>query len=271
MSASSLSGPSPPPQPDPRLGAPSHYNREEIVSELREFYAFLPHISSAEVHTAPAGGWPSITHETLSRQGITKTPEAVALLRSLPYISDGRPWVTHAAYSLDYRIVAEEDRLTPRNKPGWLYDAADGMFPPWVVQLTTGRDREGHAYLLDTSDGTVVRYCATGIGGQYEPTYDADDARAWRDTLCDPEIWTLRSLLDEWRDMYRDMNVLGVPQPLGDEVETLGYPNLYSNFVRGEDFEALVRIYRRHGWPDEYDKEACIAALRDWWRDREKA
>ncbi|KAI8631444.1 hypothetical protein F5Y19DRAFT_396392 [Xylariaceae sp. FL1651] len=279
MSSPQPQDPRPPSQPDPRLGKASHYDRDETVSDLQSFYAFLPHVPSTSVQRAPAGGWPGITCETLSSQGIIKTPEVIALLQHLPYISGPRPWIMTAAQALDYRIILEPERLTRRNKPGWLYDVAaddtddDGTdrdgFPPWTVRLTAGTDREGHAYILDTSDGTVVRHCVTGIGGQYVATYAGDDVRAWRDRLCDPEIWTFRGLLAEWRTSYRELNVFGIPQPLDDDEGVLGWPDIMERHTSGDEGEVVAGIYREHGWPDAYNKEACIRALREWWRARE--
>lgn len=99
---------------------------------------------------------------------------------------------------------------TAREKPGWLFDAADKQWPAWVVQLTAGTDREGSHYMLDTTDGTVTRYCAGGRF-EYPPTYAPDDARSWRDRECNPETVTLRDWLKQWREMYRQMTVLTVP------------------------------------------------------------
>ncbi|RWA10759.1 hypothetical protein EKO27_g4340 [Xylaria grammica] len=256
---------------DPRLGKPCSYDRDQIVSDLCAFYHFLPHIETRIVHSAPPDGWPQITSATLALHGIHKTAEAVDLLRHLPYLDGPRPWIAISAFACDYRIVGEQ--IDARTKPGWLYDAAEEQWPPWVVQLTTGRDREGHCYVLDTTDGTIARHCASGIHSQYPPSYAPDDVRSWRDKLCDPELWTLCDLLDEWRGKYRRMEFLGVPQPLSDSSNAPSLPDIYYRLPQDspgdwcwEETEALREIYRQHGWPDEYNRDACILALREWWQ-----
>lgn len=65
------------------------------------------------------------------------------------------------------------------------------------MQLTTGADREGSYYILDTSDGTVTRYCV--VKYLYEPTYDKDDLGGWRDRMCASETVMLAEVLEEWR------------------------------------------------------------------------
>ncbi|KAI1758178.1 hypothetical protein F4782DRAFT_524876 [Xylaria castorea] len=275
----------PAPQPDPRLeGATSKYDRNDVVSQLESFYAFLPHIPTAAVHKAPADGWQCITSET---QGLeNKTPEVVELLRRLPYIDgsdDKHPWIAPEAYPCDYRVLARED-LSPRHTPGWVYNLRhnagfvtsrgseqvnkleEETWPPWVVQLTTGTDREGQCYMLDTTDGTVTMYCVTRF--LYEPTYLTDDPRAWRDRLCDYETRTLADQLEKWRREYRNMLFLGLPN-----VDRGDYPSL---FFRGErdglgcyqwqETEELRNIYRENGWPNSYGKKVCHEALERWWR-----
>ena len=108
----------------------------------------------------------------------------------------------------DYRRVTLPP--TARENPTWLGEAAAKKWPEWVVQLTAGTDREGHHYMLDTTDGTISRYCAGGLF-EYPPTYPPDDARGWRDRECVPETTTLREWLDEWRLEYRQMTVLTLP------------------------------------------------------------
>jgi hypothetical protein len=197
------------PLPDPRLNNKiAYYNLDEIIADLLSFYNFLPHVSASTIHTAPSDGWPEITASSLAAHSIHKTPEAVALLRHLPYISGEQPWIMITALACDYRRVTLSP--TAREKPGWLFDAADKQWPAWVVQLTAGTDREGHHYMLDTTDGTISRYCA-GSRFEYPPTYALDDARSCRDRECDPETVTLREWLEEWRVKYRQMTTLAVP------------------------------------------------------------
>ncbi|KAH6658132.1 hypothetical protein BKA67DRAFT_656353 [Truncatella angustata] len=220
--------------PDPRLGNKTAcYDRSEIVSNLEAFYAFLPHVPSSAVCRAPPGGWPSITAEILREHGIHKTTAVVDLLRHLPYIDGIHPWIAPEAFPCDYRILGHE---FGRETPGWVSDVQHGegnvrlpdgspggteKWPPWVVQLTTGTDREGSCYMLDTTDGTVTQYCV--VGYLYEPTYDKEDPRAWRDRICGADTATLTDQVKYWRREYREMRLLGVP----DGGDGNGYPSLY--------------------------------------------
>jgi hypothetical protein len=213
--------------PDPRLSknvdfygiyeprtqnAVAHYDRDSIVSSLLSFYTFLPHVSPSRIHSAPPGGWPEITPERLALHKIHKSPAAIDLLRYLPYISGAEPWTMTTALVCDYRRVT----LSPdaREKPGWLYNAAGTQWPAWTVQLTDGTDREGHQYILDTTDGTISRNCY-GDQGPYPPTYPADDPRSWRDRCTDPETVTLEEWLEHWKRGYCEMTVLTTPPDYG--------------------------------------------------------
>ncbi|KAI1352906.1 hypothetical protein F5Y01DRAFT_70698 [Xylaria sp. FL0043] len=277
----------PAPRSDPRLkGATSKYDRDDVVTQLESFYSFLPHIPTSAVYKAPATGWPCITAETLGLSN--KTPEVIELLRRLPYIDGSgnkHPWIAPEAFPCDYRVLARQD-LSPRDTPGWVCNvrrdagfvtdrgngprarAEEETWPPWVVQLTTGTDREGLCYMLDTTDGTVTMYCVMKC--LYEPTYSSDDPRAWRDRLCDFETRTLADQLDVWRREYQNMVFLGLPT-----VDRGNYPSLLfrrENDMPGsymwQETEELRTIYREHGWPDNYERQACHEALQRWWRDQ---
>ncbi|KAI0379781.1 hypothetical protein F5Y04DRAFT_114391 [Hypomontagnella monticulosa] len=290
------------PAPDPRLGGKtSTYSRDEVVSQLESFFEFLPHLPTAAVHKAPAGGWPSITADTLGGHLCEKSPEVIELLRRLPYIDgisralghwcDTKPWIANEAYPCDYRLLPRgtSGELTNRDLPGWVFNvrndcgfaispnygdgegentaAAEERWPPWVVQLTTGTDREGSCWMLDTSDGTVTRYCVMKY--VYAPTYPKDDPRAWRDRMCDDETKPLKDWLDELRKEYSDMMYLGLPNVDSGG----GYPSLYfrspgdgPGSYQWKETEELRNIYTENGWPGHYNKEACLRALEEWWR-----
>jgi hypothetical protein len=190
--------------------APAHYDRDEIVADLASFYSFLPHVSASTVHRAPLGGWPEITEESLAKHGIHKSPEAIDLMRHLPYISGDQPWIMITAYVCDYRRAALPSEATIlEGRPRWFSNAANKQWPPWTVMLTAGTDREASVHILDTTDGTITRYCA-GDCGPYPPTYPADDPRSWRDRI-DMETVTVKEWLGYWKKKYLDMTVLTIP------------------------------------------------------------
>lgn len=289
----------PPERPDPRLGGrTATYNRDEIIFELESFYAFLPHIPPSAIHHAPPGGWPNITREILreKRHITNKTDEAVELLRRLPYIAGQRPWIAPECFPCDYRLASQEP--DPLTDPRWLRHVSDDglleRWPPWVVQLTSGMDREGRCYMLDTTDGTVTKYVMTDSGcAADEPTYAEDDPRSWRDKWCFWETMTLKDQLDEFRRRYRGLTWLGVPtsdhpgiyirgdmaqpgsvwweetevrQRVSDSVALFDiHGEMETNFTF---LQQLQRIYREHGWPDDFKGDECRAALMLWWQSR---
>lgn len=190
--------------------APARYDRDEIVADLTSFYNFLPHVSASKVCTAPLGGWPEITEESLAKHGVHKSQEAIDLMRHLPYISGDEPWIMITAYVCDYRRTALPSEATIlEGRPRWLSNAADKQWPPWTVMLTAGTDREASVHIIDTTDGTITRYCA-GDCGPYPPTYPADDPRSWRDRI-DMETVTVKEWLSYWKKKYLEMTVLTIP------------------------------------------------------------
>ncbi|PMD62109.1 uncharacterized protein K444DRAFT_662217 [Hyaloscypha bicolor E] len=259
------------PLPDPRLNNKiAHYDRNEVIANLHSFYNFLPHISASQIATAPPDGWPEITASSLAVHGIYKTPEALELLRYLPYISCDQPWIMITAMVCDYRRVTLSP--TAREKPLWMYQVAEKQWPAWVVQLTSGTDREDHRYMLDTTDGTITMHC-TGGHFEYPPTYEPDDPRGWRDRECYPETVTLKDWLEKWREEYRQTTVLAVPE---DSIyDGYGSWDLFFGGLEDkpgsynfEEMDGLRKIYREYGWPDreKYRKQACIQAIQHWYR-----
>lgn len=250
----------PSPGPDPRLGGrTAHYDRSAVIASITSLYASLPHIPASELHLPPSSttGWFSITPSTLAASGIHKTAEAVALLQQLPYISahdpstdpdptSSHPWIQPECFPCDYRLVARGDDLSTRTRPGWMYDvrsstapsdddesesASPPFPPPWVVQLTSGTDREGRCYMLDTSDGTITAH--TVVRFEYEPSYAENDPRRWRDRWCEDSTLTVAEWVEEVKREWRSMEVLGVPPVATVEGEVAGamerwwWPSLY--------------------------------------------
>ncbi|KAK9772776.1 hypothetical protein AB5N19_03208 [Seiridium cardinale] len=198
---------------DPRLSTVSVYDRDEIIAQLTSFYCSLPHINAELVQRAPPDGWSAITVETLHDSGVHKTDEAVALLQRLPYLDNSAAFIAPETIPCDYRLLG---RRPDSRTPGWAYDVQreDAEWPAWVIQLTSGVDREGACYMLDTTDGTVTKHVVTKF--QYPATYAEGDPRAWRDRLCDDVTRPLGEQLDEFSRMYRELAFLGLPPSLND-------------------------------------------------------
>ncbi|KAI0159378.1 hypothetical protein BJ166DRAFT_329527 [Pestalotiopsis sp. NC0098] len=254
---------------DPRLAHPATYSRDAVVAALVSFYEGLPHVEPADICRAPAGGWPEISEASVAARGLVKTGEVVELLRRLPYLRGDNPWVAPDAAAVDYRAVVAASR---GNRP-WLWDlsgpgkkADPPRFPPWVVQLTSGADSEAACYMLDTMDGTVTKFVATGPVYPDPPgRYGPDDPRAWRDAWCDDRTVPLPQLVREWQAKYQGLQFLGMPGNL-DWPGVLVHPAM-GGFMSAEA-EAIKKIYQAHGWPDDYKGQECRAAIREWWKHR---
>ncbi|ORY61422.1 uncharacterized protein BCR38DRAFT_440149 [Pseudomassariella vexata] len=255
--------------PDPRLRTPTTSSQDTVVAALVQLYENLPHIEPSHVHRAPSEGWPQITIESVAARGLRKTPEAVELLRHLPYI-DGpkRCWIAPYAYPVDYRFVVSNAKGIPFV---WELNKSDGeedMFPPWVVQLTTGDDSGAENFMLDTMDGTVTKYVVTGpVYPDARGRYAKDDPRAWRDEWCDNWTKPVEQLAAEWQEKYRRMQFLGMPGNMYFP-GVLNDPGERGGFMWNE-CEAMKRIYTEHGWPDSYRGDECRQALIHWWKNRE--
>ncbi|KAI2635309.1 hypothetical protein GGS21DRAFT_75345 [Xylaria nigripes] len=265
-----MTNPTPDPHdlsPDPRLPYPNTYNRDTIVQALSDFYERLPHIDPSDVHRAPAGGWPEITAQSVAVRGLRKTPEAVELLRHLPYI-DGpvNCWVAPDAYPIDYRAVVSA--ATGTNQP-WVWELSEPemreeRFPPWVVQLTTGDDANAACYMLDTMDGTVTKFEITGPVYPDPPgLYAKGDPRAWRDDWCDDWTMPLEKLVGNWQRKFQTMDFVGMPGKKS-------WPGVLVHQTREGGFmsretNAMRKIYAEYGWPDHYCGQACREAILQWW------
>ena len=144
---------------DPRLKSSNHYDRDEIIALLDEFYQFLgslPHIKPFQVLQPPVGGWDNIT--THSCAGLKKNDEVISLLKHLPYIDmdNHQHLVAWDTYACDYRGRAFQRWTTqdPNTVTGWGFPYVPGAdFPPWVIPLTFGIENVSTFLILDTTDG----------------------------------------------------------------------------------------------------------------------
>lgn len=84
------------------LTSPHTTSRDEVVSEIKSFYASLPHVEPPLIHLAPPGAWEVITVQNPAKHALHKTDEAVLLLRQLPYIDGDQPWIMTTALSCSY-------------------------------------------------------------------------------------------------------------------------------------------------------------------------
>jgi len=156
---------------DPRFSGPSHYDRQECIDAVTDFYHFLadelPYIQPDQVLHPPAGGWPNVTKELLAPMG--KTDEVAELLAHLPYMyvqTERQPWepskewaqVAPSTHLIDYCGEGSKEMMAKGEKFNECFDCIEPVWfkpPAHVVSLTTGK-KNGDWLLLDTSDGMMT-------------------------------------------------------------------------------------------------------------------
>jgi len=155
---------------DPRFEGPSHYDRQECISAVQDFYHFLielPYIQPSQILSPPLNGWPNITQELLSP--MNKTPEVIHFLAHLPYIhvptehqrwEPSKEWaqVVPSTHLINYHGEGVRAMMAKGEKFNEAFDCVEPVWfkpPAHVVSLTTGK-KNGEWMLLDTSDGKLL-------------------------------------------------------------------------------------------------------------------
>lgn len=117
-------------------------------------------------------------------------------------------------------------------------------------------------------DGTVTKYILTGpVYPEPYGYYAKDDPRQWRDEHCDDRTWPVEELLQMWKEKYWTMEWIG-----GSKNEYDAYTQVRwydEEQKRGyEDCIDLRRIYKEHGWPDNYKGDKCRDAVKQFWAQK---
>ncbi|KAG9643569.1 hypothetical protein KCU64_g11713, partial [Aureobasidium melanogenum] len=199
----------------------------------------------------PEEGWPSITQDSLA--GLEKTEAVIELLRHLPYIEPSEDYNTQVAFGtsvIDYREIGKYK--VAEGKSFQFIPAGNEEFPPDVVVLTDeGEDYYGSLLLLDTKKGTAT---------DYQP--QAPRKKGVPDPEAAPEIWRysetlpVADLLALWEQKFRSLEW------------TADLFNVEGGIMLRHDraTDEVRQIHRDHGWPDNFRREECHNALREWNR-----
>ncbi|KAF2649565.1 hypothetical protein K491DRAFT_668733 [Lophiostoma macrostomum CBS 122681] len=230
----------------------------ELATALRDFYHFLaklPWVEPDDILEPPEQGWPNINTENF--RAFKKNSAVIELLKHLPYIRMDGPndeyefaWRTSPC---DYRRKYFHD-MGPEIDCWEIPDMTgrDFTIPEWVVALFHGKVL-GQFIMLDTTDGTVMRYEPQWIR---DPVFQAADPRAWRNECANPgKTERLSNVLDEWKEEYASLRWIRVPGPFGTRI--WGEED-------GDQYEELRQLMIRHGWPDDFDREGCKKAMLEW-------
>jgi len=234
-----------------------HYDREEVIATITDFYQFLsklPWVEPDDILYPPEGGWPNITKENFNFLG--KNDEVITLLKQLPYVRmDGEDeyQVAPETFPCDYRRnYFKSPSFGKGNMPYEVPPTEKGFeFPPWVISLTNGK-KHGDWLLLDTTDGTAIRY---QLPGGWPPEYAEDDPRSWRNS-CELPAEKLGDFLAKWKKNYEDLNWIGFPYA--------GFPNIWEEESCKSDFKDMQNLVRSFGWPANFRRDECKKALLEW-------
>ncbi|KAH0160412.1 hypothetical protein KCU67_g6737, partial [Aureobasidium melanogenum] len=184
---------------------------------------------------------------------LEKTEAVIELLRHLPYIEPSEDYNTQVAFgtsAIDYREIGEYK--VAEGKGSQFIPAGNEEFPPDVVVLTDeGEDYYGSLLLLDTKKVTAT---------DYQP--QAPRMKGVPDPETTPEIWRysetlpVADLLALWEQKFRSLEWTANPF------------NVEGGIMLRHDHatDEVRQIYRDHGWPDNFCREECHNALREWNR-----
>ena len=195
------------------------YSLANTVTAFHSFYNFLTTLPSditpASILLPPVRGWPSLTPQYLSSLG--KDPTVINLLQHLPYIAanNGMLGSTKIAYqtdAIDFRSPAKCRTIERGNIEGLLEPPDVGGIPEWVVCLSCG-GRDASWLLLDTQEGTITDYIQQARPEKDEPGQDSQ--YHWKAYHTKPIV----EFLEEWKDNYRTLKWVVVPQNVDDAVK----------------------------------------------------
>ncbi|KUJ19066.1 uncharacterized protein LY89DRAFT_475940 [Mollisia scopiformis] len=261
------------PGPDPRLeGRTSTYNRDEVVRLITEFYQFLacmPFIEPEDIQYPAPSGWPNITPERFA--ALDKTDAVIDLLAHLPYIRNhsfglGRGMYSTCIWFQTCALNYAEDpfKTSPLDLEKIEYlklpvpDSEPVVVPPHVAVWTEQEvPLVGHIFMIDTMDGTITEYPDWRDCGWAQ--YPQHDPRSWRNEY--DKTMLLSEFLDEMKQGYLELRWI----PYWFRKVPKVYVRGGARNDRGNgDEEELYKIMIAHGWPDEFRRDECKAALLAW-------
>ncbi|RBQ73620.1 hypothetical protein VDGD_02804 [Verticillium dahliae] len=275
--------------------------REHIVVPVRNFLElnFLEFLDrfklpNDRVRHPPPGGWPHI--QPGPGNGLeSKTPLALDILRHLSYIYDLEPQfdyydgcITHRSTMVDY---SETDSYQGGQEDMWLDESGfvgDDHPPPsegrHILTLAKGWEGPGHSIYIDTWTGLV--YEDEAECGPSAPIILAQDffsdriksLKRFDEVFVPGEHTIYRRQAHYEREQpwqnghYWDREERYVEYDPDDDpydaeaMERQGeHDGTNQEFGCMEDADWIRHLYFKHGWPGEdWDKEACLKAIRDF-------
>ena len=198
----------------------SSYSLNETVAAFHSYYSFLTtlpsDITTESILTPPpsAHGWPTLTSQYLSPLG--KNSTVLTLLQHLPYIADdnasvGSTQIAYQTNAIDFRGVFVRWCVENGKIEGLMEPWGAGVIPEWVVSLSSG-GRDASWMLLDPQKGTITDFMQQELPERDEPGQDSPDF--WKAYHTKP----IAEFLEEWKENYRQLKWVVVPQDIDDAV-----------------------------------------------------
>lgn len=218
---------------------------DRTIATIHDFVMFLKdlYILEEAILVPPSEGWPEITKEFWFSLG--KFDEVIEVLRHLTYITRNRMYQYQfipdsALY--DFRSFTDVDKVTSgkRREIAYVTEVVDEPAPSYVVGIVRG-GRSSQIILLDCRKGTV---CDCGT----------------METEGKAEEQPVEEYFMMLKEQFRHMELL----PSSDyEVSKEGVED-------DRVFKPLKEIFKKHGWPDAYNKRNCVAEVTEFGRPRNK-
>jgi hypothetical protein len=231
---------------------------ESVIKGITRVYETLlkmQYIEASEIHLPPHADFPS---ETLMQIGIE--PEVVALLRQLPYL-DIEGEIT--AYTNAYSYL---DDVKEARQVTW---EGENDLAPWAIRLSKCKAYpgvHGRTIIYDLRTRSIVQWFNNEPG--YTNTY-LDLPHIPPGDFFEQWLGFLKDLTEiPWRSAYTCGVSSVPPAPPSGCVDLVA--NGYSEDVgapQGDGYnlrEAQKKIYRNHGWPDEFRGEEFRATRQSW-------
>lgn len=161
----------------------STYSQEATIAAISAFYEVVKEAHGNDVANlkhAPPEGWSEITHDLFQPMG--KSHAAIELLRHLPYFANDETFCimphTNATDYTEYNFLCamrdareRSDSTQAGGNDAEADDEEPGRQPPHIVQIATGRPRNGYDIYVDVNRGAVIWHAMDGsnVGDSYEP------------------------------------------------------------------------------------------------------
>ncbi|WAO96026.1 Hypothetical protein NCS54_01368200 [Fusarium falciforme] len=236
------------------------FDRDDFVRLLTDYYEFCSRTFwDVTVQHAPAGGWPSINHETLAR--LQKNDQVVELLRHLPYPEFNQgvytPLIMDHTGIVDWRseythALIRNESLEVKPEP---FTNRDPPLTPSCACIAKSVSRDGYFVVIDTEDGYIYWGDPNGEHDEPQPELNAtldrftdDPANMWRDPLSGVNVYRPADFFALCKQRFRELRWIGMDQW---NISALRMNYEWDELDEEDEHAELVAMMREAGWPGD--------------------